>query len=308
MRPQAIRLHNRDYSLLSELGEVGILDTPTIHRRHFPLDTTGEACLRRLRLYAGNGLILSTPHPLSAASTHGGRPQAVHRLTPFGAETVFARTGMLPPRVARADTLKPDTLQHRLGVAAIHLAVNDACAQHGLPKPQWILEQDTNPDASPGAPFTERFVLYELFKNANQHVISCRPDASTWLRIPTHSAQNPSEWLDLLIYWEFDRATETLARITRKIEGYRLLLQTETYRKHWPAAHAPTVRVFFVVPSQERLRNIAAAIRKCPGSEMIRLAVVSAPTPAHLLTKPIWETATGEKRQLWTPFIKEAGG
>ena len=236
------------------------------------------------------------------ATTHGGRPRAIHRLLPFGAETLAIHTGIVPPRVARAEPLKPDTMQHRLGVAAVHLAVLDACKQHGLPKPQWILEQDTNPAASPEAPFTERFVLYELFRAAGKSPVSCRPDASTWLRIPTAASQPQSPWLDLLIYWEFDRATETLSRVAHKLDGYDQLLKTHTYRKHWPAVSHPTVRVFFVVPSQDRLRNVATAIRDRSGSDAVRLTTASALEPTRLLTELVWHTVNGEQRRLWTPL------
>jgi hypothetical protein len=293
----SLRVNTRDVAFLAELGEVGVVDTPMVHSRHFPLDKTGQACRRRLRLYLAHDLILSSPHPLSFSSLRGGRPRAIHRLAPLGAEAVLQATGALPPRIARSEPLKPDTLLHRLGVATVHLAVLDACKQHRLPKPAWILEQDTNPNVAPDAPFSERFVLYELFRPTETSSVSCRPDASTLLRIPAAAA---SSWLELIVYWEFDRATETLAKVAHKLESYRLLLQTGRYREHWPNATNATVRLFFVTPSPERLRHIASTLRQHAASDIVRLTTLSALDPSRLLTEPIWETVTGESRRIWT--------
>ena len=56
MTMRAIHLQQRDLGLLGELGEVALMDTAMIHERHFPRDRTGEACLRRLRLYVHHEL------------------------------------------------------------------------------------------------------------------------------------------------------------------------------------------------------------------------------------------------------------
>lgn len=104
LRParHSMKAQPRDFSILAELGEVGLLDTDTIWQRHFPLDQSGQACRRRLRLLADHGLT-QTIH-ISVASTAGlGRLPILHRLSPEGAEYLFEETGIkaLRPPAAR---------------------------------------------------------------------------------------------------------------------------------------------------------------------------------------------------------------
>ena len=76
----SIRLQPRDLALFAELREVGLLDTTTLHDRHFAADTTGKACLRRLALYAAHGLVQPITPSVSFGLPRGGRLPALHRL------------------------------------------------------------------------------------------------------------------------------------------------------------------------------------------------------------------------------------
>ena len=292
MKIDSIRIQDRDLGVFGEFGEVGVMDTPMI-QRHFPTDRTGEACLRRLRLYGRHELTRAIRLKVAYADRAGGRLATLHCLTRRGADFLFEQTGIRPRRVLRSDP-RPETLLHRLGMVRVLLTLKDACALQKLPRPEWFLEYDTRPAVRPGAPLTERFVLYEEFPTADGKSVSCRPDASTWLQIPAAG----TAFHHLLLYWEYDRSTEVLKQVTAKVEPYRLLLETESYRRHWPDVPAPTVRVFFVAQSNERLENVMGAMRDRPGAESFRFTTVQDMTPDRLLTEPIWQTIAGERRAI----------
>lgn len=81
--------------------------------------------------------------------------------------------------------------------------------------------------------------------------------------------------------------------------GYEAFVATDTYRTLWP--NAVGVRIFFVVPSEQRLRNVIETIRKSPAARYARLATVSDLKPKRLLTQRIWRTTDGESRVILGP-------
>lgn len=290
MRAKGFRYQPRDIAVLTELGEVGVLDLTTIAKRHFPLDLTRRACQRRMQLFGAHELVDPIPLMGTFAEARAGRLPTLFRLSRRGAEVLGTLTGF-KRRPARRNP-RPETLLHRLGMAQVQLAVNDACALQRLSRPQWIQEYETNPRPDPKAPATERFILLERFPLADGRTATCWPDASCHVAIPgtTNGAVH-----NLLIYWEYDRSTERLAQVAGKMYGYQALLGAESYRKHWPAVVAPVVRIFFVVQSLARLQNIAQILGKFPASEAVRLATTSDLDPKGLLTEPIWRTVKGER-------------
>ena len=81
--------------------------------------------------------------------------------------------------------------------------------------------------------------------------------------------------------------------------GYEAFVATDTYRTLWP--NAVGVRIFFVVQSEQRLRNVIDTIRKSPAAKLVRLATVSDLTPKRLLTQPIWRTTDEHSRVILRP-------
>ena len=293
MRVPDVRFQQRDLAILTELGEVGILDGPTIAERHFSSTRTPRACQRRLSLYAAHGLVHSLPIAMTMDDGHRGRLPSLYRLSRRGAEVLNTVAGIHLQRPAKRDP-RPETLLHRLGMAKVQLIVNDACALKQVQKPIWIQEYDTTPNPQPKTPAADRFVLYEKFPLADGRKATCWPDASSLLTIPLpNGGTHP-----LIVYWEYDRSTERLTQVAGKMYGYHPLLVTQTYRKHWPQAINPTVRVFFVCQSQERCRNIADVIAKMPGAESVRFTTIAELKPQRLLSDPIWRTVGGKLLQI----------
>ena len=287
--PAGLRLQERDFRLFAELGEVGVLDTPTLHERHFPDDKSGQACRRRLRLYAHHDLTQRVF--LNVSSTRRtGRLPTLHRLTPHGAEVLADETGRRVTRLARSDPPKPHTLLHRLGMAKTVLAVNDACQLHRLAKPEWKLEYDAVSGAPLNAPFSQRFLLCHDFPAPDGTKRICWPDAACRLSITRGTRQ----W-HLAIFWEYDRSTEG-TDVRQKMPGYELLFSTQAFRRHWRDAQA--ARIFFVCQSTERLHNVAASIHHSPAAKFVRLAFVRDLKPDRLLTQPIWQTVDRERRSI----------
>lgn len=286
----ALRLQRRDVTLLCELGEVGLLDTPTLHQRHFPDDRSGQACRRRLRLYRQHALVQQICVSISTTTRYGRQP-ALFRLTGAGADLLEETTGERPKRAARSDIAKPSTLLHRLGVAKTALAFNDACKRQSLRKPAWHLEYDAVENVPVHAPLASRFLLCHDFSIGSSRRVRCWPDAGCVLSIP--QGERTSQ---LGIFFEYDRSTETLAQVAGKLEGYDALLKSRAFRDYWPDVQG--IRIFFIVQSDERLLNIASALKERRGADAVRLATVADLTPAKVLCAPIWQTVSGDRRSI----------
>jgi hypothetical protein len=288
MRLPDLRLQQRDLAILTELAEVGVLDGQTIGERHFEGTRTPRACQRRLRLYAGHGLVNALPLSVAMDDGRRGRLPSLYRLSRRGAEVLTTLAGIPLQQPAKRDP-RPETLLHRLGVAKMRLAVDDACTLRGVTRPRWIMEYDTAPNPQPRTPAAERFLLYERFPQADGRRATCWPDASCLLAVPlADGGTHP-----LVVYWEYDRSTERLTQVAAKMYGYGPLLATQAYRKHWPQAIGPTVRVFFVCPSRVRCEHIATAIGRMPGADVVRFTTATDLEPARLLSEPIWRTVDG---------------
>lgn len=187
-----------------------------------------------------------------------------------------------------------------LGVVRTRLAISDAFAAAQLLKPTWIMERDQYPNAPPDAPFHKRFILYEAYGHGNERV-TCRPDASAWLRLPGDPPWN------LILYLEYDRSTETHAQIlVTKVPGYATLLHPTNrfYRQHWPdivPLGRDFSRVAFVCQSEERIANLSNAMQGLPGAENVRFITDAELDHAELLTAPLWRTANGDRKAMIHP-------
>ena len=303
MPPLAIRLQPRDVSLLGELREVGLLDTPTLHDRHFPADRTGKACLRRLALYARHGLVEPISPSVSFGLPRGGRLPAIHRLTPRGADVLCSFTGETGRRVPSGSP-KPETLLHRLGCAQLQLLLRDGCRLAKLPPPTWIGEYETRPGASIRSPLPERFMLCQSYAHSTGRW-TCWPDAAALVRIPDIRAPAGATH-PLVMLFEYDRSTETLKQVAGKVPGYEQLVTRGDWRRFWPDLVKPTVRVFFLTRSEERIENIVAAIRDLPGADVFRFAVLASLTPATFFTDALWHTCQGDCRAILKPTADAA--
>lgn len=284
---KSIQFQDRDLAALTELGTVGIMSTEMIHERHFsPGESGRKYCQRRIRLYREHGLIESRQLELNLPW--------VQRLTPRGAHAIEEQTGFSPPRPAKSEIPLGSTLLHRLGVARTILAFSDSCRHNGLPAMQFLMEQDQIPGCQPTDHIHERFLLYEAFGHGPERV-TCRPDASLLIQLP-------GDW-NLCLYLEYDRATENEREISGKLPGYASLLHPtqRSYQRHWPTIAREFARVLFVVPRPLRGEQIAGWLRGEPGAEYVRIATETDLQPDRLLSEPIWQTITGEKKAILLP-------
>lgn len=287
---RGVRLQDRDFHIIRELGTVIWMSTDTIHSRHFPDDRTGEAARRRLRLFARHGLIESFDlHITSAGKT--GRCPRFHRLTEYGAEVLRDFTGVSAPRVMKGSPPKPHTIQHRAGMGETLLSFNDACNRKQLPESEWLLEYDTRSTSRPNAPFHERFQICDEVTDANGRRWRVWPDALSTLNVPHNGSV-----AQLAIAWEYDRATETLTQITEKLDPYLVWLNDKRYRDHFPDAR--DLRICFIVPSHRRMQSLIAATRDHRIAAFLRFVSVTDFTPARILDAPIWYTTGGDAKRI----------
>ena len=293
--PAGLQLQPRDVAALADLGEFGLLDTDTIHQRHFP-GVTRRRVQQRLRLYREHDITKTTC--LSVwfnADQRRGRVPTIHCLTERGAEALQAVTGRRPARLLRGEP-KPETLHHRLAVVKTRLAIDDACLAANLLEPLWIMEQDRDPAAS-GRPLSQQRFLYHAF-SSEQKTITCQPDAACVLRIPRNPIQPRTNTSDLLVYWERDRSTESRAQILEKIPGYTLLLDRRPYHRYWPQLGNPTIRVFWVCQSEQRIAALCEKLRDVPVARCFRFTTAAELTPDQALSAPVWQTVERSRREI----------
>lgn len=289
-----IQLTERDRQMLAELGDVGLLDGATLHRRHFPADQSGEACGRRLRLLRKGGIIDVFQPAISFGPHRSGRLPMVYRLTPTGANILQELSGERPSVIS--GNISALTLEHRLGVAKLRLLVGDACKREKIPPPEWIGEYDLRPTAPPlpSAKLSERYLLCHQYTLEGE-TLTCWPDAAALIPIP-----HKTDVHHLLLLLEFDRSTERLAQVKRKIPGYNMFLNFQDYHRLFKKC-AETVRVFFVTKTIQRGKHIAEAIRPLPGSDVVRWAPVYALKPETFFTERIWWDCEGRRIRIITP-------
>lgn len=285
----------RDLALLTELGELGLMSAPMLVARHFgtcsDLASAERSFRRRLKIFVEQGYVRAERVPVTG---HPAGLLTICRLSGEGAEFLAELTGHRPRRAGTTQELNPVTVPHRLGVVATRLAFDDAHRALKLPAPEWLFEYDLSPGVGPTASNDQKFILYESFREDGKRFV-CWPDAAA--RIKLSGCDH-----ELLAYFEYDRSTETTKQFAAKVAGYRLLVATERYRRHWSKVSAQQlVRVLAVVRSRERLRNLIETIRIRDGAMLFRFARYSDLASANLLTEPIWETTDGRQMSILRP-------
>ncbi|MEZ5942903.1 MAG: replication-relaxation family protein [Planctomycetaceae bacterium] len=289
-RSKGISIQQRDLDILIGLGTASCLTSKSIRGRWFPEDKTGEATRRRLKRFAEHQLIQSISLAVSQINRVGRMPQ-VHRLLAYGADIVEDATGMRPPRIAKSDPPKPHALLHRAGMGHIVLEFNAACQLNELPEPQWLLEYDAATNVPLNAPLSQRYLIRWDVPINDTQTATCWPDALCQFTLPGKDRT----W-NLAIAWEYDRSTETHNQLAGKLDAYEGWLKHKAYRGVFP--NADDARVFFVVPSAERLRNTIRAIKDHPAAATVRLAVAPECDSTRVLNAPIWHQIDRDRRAI----------
>lgn len=285
-----IRLQDRDFGVLRDLGTVLWMGTPLINERHFPIDKTGESTRRRLRVLAAHEMIESFDLHVTARKDEGRMPR-YHRLLPYGGELLTEFTGESPARMLRSSPPKPHTIQHRAGMGEVVLKFNDACRLKQLPKSQWLLEYDAIRGASPKSPFDERYeICYAVIDNAGNK-LRVWPDALSSLNVP-----NDGTISQLALAWEYDRGTETQTQLLDKLNPYALWIASKAYRQHFPSA--VNVRVCFVLQSERRLKSTIDGINGHAAASFLRFVTVGDFHADRILTAPVWRDANGQPKRM----------
>lgn len=285
-----IRLQDRDFRILRELGTVLWMDTPLIQERHFPLDRTGEATRRRLRTLAAHRIVESFDLHVTLQPRDGRMPR-FHRLLPYGAELLAEFTGVPPARLLTSSPPKPHTIQHRAGMGKALLRFEDARLLRSLPESTWYLEYDRAESRNGKASFHERYsICYSVLDNAGaSHRVW--PDALSTLNVSMHGKVS-----QLAMAWEFDRGTETLTQLTEKLDPYALWVASRGYREQFTSA--ADVRVCFVLPSMRRLKSVIEAMKGHRVAAYLRFVSFSDFQPERILSEPIWYDTNGQAKRI----------
>ena len=161
----------RDYAILSDIGEHGILDMRMIHERHWAEGTDVRACQKRMSILKEQGFVDEASLGVTrqagsknraAQKTMAGSLPRAFVLTPSGAAVLLEHTGETARRVSRSEPSNV-TLLHRLAVVACRLAFDAAAKSTGMARSEWIMEQDCSPNSRLDQPADKRHLLYERF-------------------------------------------------------------------------------------------------------------------------------------------------
>lgn len=296
-RPKAARVTNRDIPTLAGIGEYGVIDLKLCHAKFYAGFST-EWCRQCLRRLAEAGLVRETSLRVwFDAQSRSGRIPFLYSLTPDGADVVEAATGITPRYVLRSDPT-PATFHHRLAIVRVRIAFEIAAQREGLSPPRFVTEQDVQPDAPEDAMPQQRSRLYQKFQSPEGRIIICRPDATAVIRIP-HPSGDDQLATDLATFVEADRSTEGIAQCERKLPGYSVVFQRNKFSRFWIGLQNPVYRVFWIVPSPERIKTLSAAFRGKPVAEFFRFSTFADCQADRILTEAVWRDCFGEAMPLY---------
>lgn len=289
-----IQLQSRDIETLNLLGDVGLLDIDTLHRRMFP-GVTLRRCQQKFRQYAEQGFVHC--HRLTVwYGDRSGRVPTLFTLTERGAEAIAEATGQRPPRVQRGEP-KPETLHHRLAVSQVRLAMDDGFRSLGLAAPDWIMEYDRRPDIDPQLTTLHQRTLYHVLPGADRS-LTYLPDAACRMEIPRDIHHPNAGTIDLVTYWEVDRSTERRGQVLGKLPGLSAVIAHRAWQRYFSDQSQAPVRVFFVCLSQKRIETLRESLRDQPVSALLRFATLSEVTQRQPVTEPIWRDIAGHPREI----------
>lgn len=309
-RTKQIRINDRDVRLLAMLGEYGLLDRQLCHALCFA-DQSPEWCRQNLRRLVDAGLIEPTTLRVwhDETATRGGRVPILYSLTKEGADIVRLRTGSQPKRVLKSAP-SAATFYHRLEIVRCRFAFDEAMRSESLPRPQWIMEQDVLPDAAKDLMPQYRRLLFHEFRKENR-VLTARPDAAALFTLP-HPSGRASDATTLAVHFEIDRSREGIAQAIEKNAAYALLFQEKCFCRYWPhllTATTPTIhRIFWIVPSRQRIENLAAAMKTDAIASFVRFTTFDDCTPARVLSQPVWYDVHGVAMTLYRKTTAVAPG
>jgi len=99
-------------------------------------------------------------------------------------------------------------------------------------------------------------------------------------------------------YWEIDCSTERRTQIVERLPGYTALAEQQGYRRYWRQLDRPTVRVFWVCRSAQRIEALCEKLKDAPIAKIFRFTTADELTAANALVRPIWQDASGSRREI----------
>lgn len=186
---------------------------------------------------------------------------------------------------------------------AFDMAAADPASRISIQRtiPEWETARSTRP----GASHHDRFILSERFKGPDGQTTFHRPDC-LFLVSPKEAPHQL-----VAVFCECDRASESMTRISHKLQGY---FAYYCRRRFVEAFDAAAMRVLFVVDVKDHVRidsmretlrqfagqqqeaELAEAFRRC-----FRFALASELDQVTALTKPIFRDAHGNRRLFFQP-------
>jgi hypothetical protein len=275
----------RDIAVLFALVRYYVLSRQQIQRLVFPSDTQGRITRRRLQALVDAKLInrqsVLVCHPMN------GPPAPVYYPSRRGCELLAEQTA--DDRYLATPTAAPyeQHIFHWLAVTETHITFDEAVArQSEVSIDGWLNEWDTvNKDET--AP-EKRYRIYTLLRESPRLV--CAPDSAFLLGLRGHRK---------VFYLEQDRATSGVRQIANgKTQGYAVMAECGSHRKHFPDATVDTFAVLMIAPSARRRDALRKGIESKPGAALWRFASVDELKPETLFTARVFYPCSGEPTAL----------
>lgn len=281
------QITERDVLILQALKRYRYLRTGQIARLIFPENSTVQSARRRLKYLFHAGLI--------------GRLQPFIQIGQSSGETAyfledkawdFIEDVGSTPRYGKVKNVKPQFLEHALGVSEFRLNLELAAQDHKVVQ----LHR-----------FVADFELKENFENlAGKHRYRLFDEVDDPISRQTHIVYPDAMFIlrgrgekygqfQRLFFVEIDRGTEGLRVIQDKLTGYHLYKREGIFRKY---GKFESFRVLFQAPGERRMENIRKLTEPFIDVVDVWTTISDTLSDNDLLGNPVWIDAGGNSKSI----------
>lgn len=277
--PSAMRLTERDRSVLLSVYRCRVLTSHQIEVLHFPpksakVRSLRSACQRRLQKLFHHQFLDRILQPVILGE---GRMAYAYALGPRGADVVASSLDVDRDEVGwkpKDNRLGPLFLDHTIAISDVRVVTQLLVRQHTWQKVSWIAELTLKSEA-----YQSKMPSYL----ENGRVVRVFPDAYFTVALP--NMEQPAHF-----FLEIDQGTMTTGRWADKMRGYMEFRSSGASLRYFNTGN---FRVLAVAPSEKRLSNLKRATENVSGKTYFWFTTadeIDIWSPKKIL-EPIWQVA-----------------
>lgn len=280
-----IVITEKNFQILQLLADYYVLKRSTIQEILFPHVKSARSVCERLRKLVREGYI--SVASMEVVLRGSGNSAPVYHPNKKTAETLAA---IHDDSAYEKIYCKPPSgrlLFHWLEISQLHYIVDqsinlaDAAKIHS-----WYNEwEPINKDAN------RQSDLFSLYSDFNKS--SCAPDAGFLIENKTGALKS--------FYLEADRGNDSLKRIiSKKPNGYNLMLESERHLKHFPTSTVPGFSILFVTTTEYRRDELVKSAANFDPHGLWKFAFKNDINPNTFFFGPVWHAADKDPHTLIT--------